>query len=151
MRLLHKPGIPMYVSQTLRQGSAEFSSGGVGSLQCTWQHLDAPVVDISDARLPLREERRNSQCHGGVRNVVAVVINALQLLAWRACTPNVPHNMVTHKCTNRRATSYARSEAKGLDLKGYIFSQETLELMQKMHCGRANRWGVLHQVFGGYL
>lgn len=51
------------------------------------RHLDAPVVDISDARLPLRKERGHCECHGGVRDVITVVIDALQAAARGTCTP----------------------------------------------------------------
>ncbi len=49
------------------------------------RHLDAPIVDVADARGPLREQGGHCQRHGGVRDVVAVVVNAAQAPARRPC------------------------------------------------------------------
>lgn len=46
-------------------------------------HLDAPIVDVADARRPVREQRGHRESHGGVGDVIAVMVDATQLSGRR--------------------------------------------------------------------
>lgn len=48
-------------------------------------HLDAPVIDVADAGGPLCKQRCHSQRHGSIWDVIAVMVDALQLTPFRAC------------------------------------------------------------------
>lgn len=49
-------------------------------------HLDAPVVDVADACLSLREQCGHRESHGGIGDVIAVVVNSQQVALGRTCT-----------------------------------------------------------------
>ena len=50
-------------------------------------HLYSPVVDIADACGALRKECCNGERHCSIWDVIAVMINALQLTPLRTCMP----------------------------------------------------------------
>ena len=50
-------------------------------------HLHTPVVDIADACGTLCKKCCDGERHRSIRDVIAVVINALQLTPLRTCMP----------------------------------------------------------------
>ena len=66
-------------------------------------HLHSPVVDIADACGALRKQCCNSERHCSIWDVIAVVINALELTPLRTCMP----------CAQRQCTTpYFASRAE---------------------------------------
>ena len=58
-------------------------------------HLHTPVVDIADACGALRKECCNGERHCSIWDVIAVMIDALELTPLRTCTPCVQHQHTT--------------------------------------------------------
>ena len=50
-------------------------------------HLHTPVVDIADACGALRKECCDGERHCSIRDVIAVMIDPLELTPLRTCTP----------------------------------------------------------------